>query len=232
MIDVRIIAKKKNSTSGSSSVSGGSTGFANSGSGTASRARYADTAGKADEATHALTADKASQADEATHALTADKASKADEATHAGSAYELDADSPTREDFLSSKNDDEAAGEIAFEKGVKFGSHESEKGIDADGNATLGDISGNNATLDRLKSDTAEEYLRTLIGGMGFDLYTDAQGKSHLWVDELMVRVKAYFASLEIRKISYYMIVHTELCFSIRRTMRYDCQAMFWRHRT
>lgn len=185
------------SGSTSSHTGTSSSGVSGSGSGSGGNGGSSTYAVKADEANHATTADTADYAE------AAGKADTATEAEHADSAFMLDEDSPVFGDFLSSKNDDEAAGEIAFEKGVKFGSHESEKGIDADGNATLGDISGNNATLDRLKSDTAEEYLRTLIGGMGFDLYTDAQGKSHLWVDELMVRVKAYFASLEIRKISY-----------------------------
>lgn len=193
MIDVRIIAKKKQSGSTALSGSSGGTGFANNEG--SSSAKYATRAGTADEATHALTADEAT------------RASSADEATHAGSAYELDADSPTREDFLSSKDDDEAAGHITFDKGLT-----SKGDVDVDGSLTIGDGYGidkdGNATLsttttEEVRNAAATVADRTIVGGSGYDMYVDAQGKSHLWVDELMVRVKAYFASLEIRKISY-----------------------------
>lgn len=204
MIDVKIIAKKKASGSTVSGTSKGGMVYSGSSSQTdrAAKADYATKAGTADEATHAAAAD------EATHAASADTASTADEATHAASAGALDADSPTREDFLSATHDDEAAGEIAFEKGVKFGSHDSDKGIDADGNATLGDIKGANATLEtttteEIKNAAATVADRALVGGKGFDMYVDASGKSHLWIDELDVRMKAYFAQLEIRKVSY-----------------------------
>lgn len=185
MIDVRIIAKKKTSSgsgttgTGGMHYSGGSSGGSSATSNYASRAGYAETAGKAAEA------------------------------THASSAGALDAGSPTREDFVSATHADEAAGEIAFEDGIKLGSHDSSNGIDKDGNATLESVTANSGTIDKaeihqLCDDIKNALLnRTLVGGKGFEMYIDAQGKSHLWVDDLMVRVKAYFASLEIRKVSY-----------------------------
>lgn len=193
MIDVRIIAKKKTASSGGSTGGGMNYPGSSTSSDYASKAGYATSAGTAAEATHAGSADKAAEAE---HASAADKAA---EAEHAASSAALDADSPTREDFVSSTHDDEAAGEIAFEAGVKFGSHGSENGIDAGGNAVLSTVQSR-----QLSDDIKNAVLnRTLVGGQGYELYTDEKGRSHLWVDELDVRTKAQFASLEIRKVSY-----------------------------
>lgn len=41
------------------------------------------------------------------------------------------------------------------------------------------------------------------IFGKGFELINNINGKSRLEIDELFVRIKAYFADLEIRKLSY-----------------------------
>lgn len=101
--------------------------------------------------------------------------------------------------FISKKEADEAEDEIAFKKGAKFGpdAHDSKWGVDENGNAVLSNIEVARVT------DDIEATVHALLGEVGFDLYRDASGRSHLWVDELMVRVKAYFASLEIRKVSY-----------------------------
>lgn len=103
--------------------------------------------------------------------------------------------------FLSKTDDDEAEGLITFDKGLdsKGDVNVGDKwGISKDGEAKL-----SNTTTEEVKNAAATVADRTLVGGKGFDMYVDANGQSHLWVDELMVRVKAYFASLEIRKVSY-----------------------------
>lgn len=188
MIDVRIIAKKKETAGSGTSRTGGMNYSGSADANYASKAGYATKAGTAEEAEHAASADYATNADEA---------------AHAASANALDADSPTREDFLSSKEADDAAGEIAFEAGVKFGSHDSDKGIDKSGDAVLGDIVGEDGSLQRVHDKESTEAQRVMIGAQGFDLYKADDGRSYLWVDILNVRTRAYFASLEIRKVSY-----------------------------
>ena len=42
-----------------------------------------------------------------------------------------------------------------------------------------------------------------IVGGSGWKLEKDAQGRGHLYTDFLTVRLKAIFASLEIRKVTY-----------------------------
>lgn len=90
--------------------------------------------------------------------------------------------------FISKTDDDVAEGDIAF-----------------NGKITVNDIAKlQTVEVQRLADALASAVAnRVLVGGQGFEMYVDDSGKSHLWVDELMVRVKAFFASLEIRKISY-----------------------------
>lgn len=122
--------------------------------------------------------------------------------------------SRARQEFLSRLNDDTAKGVITFEEGLKLG--EGLYNLDKQGNARLKSVVVNSdygideqgrAVLSSLEvsrvTDDIEATVHALLGEVGFDLYRDAAGRSHLWVDELMVRVKAYFASLEIRKVSY-----------------------------
>lgn len=71
-------------------------------------------------------------------------------------------------------------------------------GIDDNGAAIL-----STTTTEEIRNAATTLADRTLIGGTGYDMYVDSSGKSTLWVDILMVRVRAYFASLEIRKVSY-----------------------------
>ena len=70
---------------------------------------------------------------EAQHAVSADSAKNAEV------AKVLAPDSPTREDFVSSKDDDKAEGEITFRKGLKVG--DGSRGVDAAGNAALKGVS-------------------------------------------------------------------------------------------
>lgn len=103
MIDVKLIKKPKNN---GSSADGG--GIATNGNG------Y-NTGGIVKEATHAARADLAAYADKAGEA---NEAIHAQEADHAGLAFDLDSNSPVREQFLSRLVDDIAQGRITFQQGL------------------------------------------------------------------------------------------------------------------
>ena len=137
MIDVQLIKKPKNNGTASDS------GIATNGNG------Y-NTGGVVKEATHAARADLAIYAD---NAGKANEAIHAKEADHAKTAFDLDPDSPVRDQFLSRIADDIAEGRITFQQGLtavglaifKDGAHFGEfikslyagkgAGIDKDGNA-------------------------------------------------------------------------------------------------
>ena len=102
----------------------------------------------------------------------------------------------TRNSFLSKLHPDTAQKVITFIEGLKLG--DGEKGIDAKGNAVLGDV-----VLDRVHDPRSTEQDRVIVGAQGFDLYMGADGKSHMYIDYLTARVKAFFPQLEIRKVSY-----------------------------
>lgn len=135
MIDVKQIAKPRQSGSGTSSTGGGYVG------------------GKiADEAKHAAKADLATHAEQAEYANRAGMASRA---AFADRAYDLSEDSPVNDRFLSKIAADIAQGHITFQQGLtaiglavfKDGAHFGEfvkslyagkgAGIDADGNAEV-----------------------------------------------------------------------------------------------
>ena len=97
---------------------------------------------------------------------------------------------------LSSVHDDIAQGIIRFKQGLKLG--DGEKGVDADGNAVLGDV-----VVDRVHDVNSTPADRVVVGAQGFDLYLGEDGKSHLYVDYLTTRVKMFAASAEVRKVSY-----------------------------
>ena len=65
-------------------------------------------------------------------------------------------------------------------------------------------IDANTANIDHVRTDDVktEGFTSGQVGGSGFGLYEE-NGKSVLEVDKLLVRMKAIFAQLEIRKISY-----------------------------
>ena len=102
---------------------------------------------------------------------------------------------------LSSVHDDIAQGLIRFMQGLKIG--DSEKGIDADGNAKLGDAVLQDVVVDRVHDAKSTPAERVVVGAQGFDMYMGEDGKSHLYVDYLTTRVKMFAASTEIRKVSY-----------------------------
>ena len=70
--------------------------------------------------------------------------------------------------------------------------------IKRDGTSRLGDVE-----LSGVRSKGVTSADRTLIGGKGFELYKDGSGKSHLYVDNAVVRGKLLAAETEIRKVSY-----------------------------
>lgn len=108
--------------------------------------------------------------------------------------------------FLRKDVDDIAQGIIRFMQGLKLG--DGDKGIDAKGNAVLGDVRGGNAVLsdvvvDRVHDAKSTPAERVVVGAQGFDMYMGEDGKSHLYVDYLTTRVKMFAASAEVRKVSY-----------------------------
>ena len=96
--------------------------------------------------------------------------------------------------FLSKKNKDTARGIITFLQGLNVGN--GVYGLDGNGAANLERI--------LLKTLQGESYTgEDIVGDKGFRLWQDADGLGNLIVDNLTVRLKAYFAELEIRKVSF-----------------------------
>ena len=98
--------------------------------------------------------------------------------------------------FLSKVKEDTAQKAITFKEGLKVG--DVGKGIDGKGDAVLGDV-----VVDRVHDVNSTPSDRVVVGAQGFDLYLGEDGKSHLYIDYLVARVKAFFAQLEIRRVSY-----------------------------
>lgn len=194
MINVKLIRKKGGSQSVGSSTGGN---------------RYTGGSRSTDYAT------------EAGHAKNADNAALAAEATHAASSASLDEDSTVwgtiqgwidtlKETclkwFLRKDVADTASGKITFLDGIGLGE---EKGIDKDGNAELKDVdasgdvkAGGMVETDTVISKTRNDAVEDIQGGKGFKLWI-ADGVSSLIVDRLTVRMKAIFAELEVRKLTY-----------------------------
>ena len=213
MIDIKVLSKKKDKVSSASG--GGNIGGANT--------------GKIDEAKHAISADEATHAEQAEYA---DRAGYTSRAAYADVAGDIAEDSPVNDRFLSKTTEDTAQEIIHFEKGLTAGTYEkgvsgasineecdselnnllvrgiakiqgdTEFGdssvIKKSGDATLGNVS-----LESVRSKGYTESDRTLIGGNGFELYKDNSGKSHLYVDNAVIRCKLLAAETEVRKISY-----------------------------
>ena len=96
--------------------------------------------------------------------------------------------------FLSKVVADFAQGVITFVKGLFVG--DGTHGIDENGNATLNDTT--------LNSVQTPSYSGTdIVSDKGFKVWEDNEGKSHMMVDYFSARIKAFFASLEIRKIEH-----------------------------
>lgn len=96
--------------------------------------------------------------------------------------------------FLSKIANDVAQGVITVVKGLFVG--DGTHGIDENGNATLNDVSMNSA-------QTPSYSGTDIVSDKGFKVWEDNEGKSHMMVDYFSARVKAFFSSLEIRKIEH-----------------------------
>lgn len=107
------------------------------------------------------------------------------------------------DNFISKQFNDTAHGTITFEKIQKFlqGLAIGESGkhyIDKNGGASLSDV-----VVDRIHDAASTPSDRVIIGAQGFDLYMGDDGKSHMYLDNIVVRQKFFASSAEIRKISY-----------------------------
>ncbi|MGX8694947.1 MAG: hypothetical protein ACSW8D_01055 [Prevotella sp.] len=138
---------------------------------TATNAGHATTA---DEATHATSADTATNAGHADSADEATHATNADNATHATSAADLDQNSTVWSKVLRKDVADTAAEIITFAKGlvstlvskfkagIKIGAND-DYGIDANGDATLRDISGRNTTTESLTVTKEAHFFKLVV---------------------------------------------------------------------
>ena len=100
------------------------------------------------------------------------------------------------QEFLSRKTDDTAQGLIRLLQGLKLGY--GEKGIDAKGNAVLGDVQMVDAVRRR---SVAPGY--DGVTQQGFGIVDRGDGKFRLDIHDLQVWGKAVFQELEVRKLSY-----------------------------
>lgn len=186
MIETKIIVKPK----GSSGAGSGS-GASGCGGEYVSEVDYATRAGKA------------KKAEVADLAMRANTANAADCAKYANKAGELDEEADVLQKYIRKDIDDTAHGTITFEKVQKFlqGLAIGESGkhyIDKNGGASLSDV-----VVDRIHDAASTPSDRVIIGAQGFDLYMGDDGKSHMYLDNIVVRQKFFASSAEIRKISY-----------------------------
>lgn len=130
----------------------------------------------------------------------ADNAAYANEASLAAEAINLTKDSPEWDKILRKDIPNNAQELITFLKGIAFG--DGSKGIDAGGNATLADVMASQITSEVVKSSDFRPN-GTLLDGAGFGIYHDEHGRTHVSADILEARVKAIFADLEVRKLSF-----------------------------
>ena len=103
--------------------------------------------------------------------------------------------------FLRKDVDDVAQGIIRFMQGLKLG--DGEKGIDADGNAVLGNVTAGDVSM-------MDAVLRRILSlgydgatQQGFGIVDRGDGKFRLDIHDLQVWGKAVFQELEVRKLSY-----------------------------
>lgn len=109
----------------------------------------------------------------------------------------------SRMEFIHRLTDNTAKGTVTWEKVQKFlqGLAIGESGkhyIDKNGGASLSDV-----VVDRIHDAASTPSDRVIIGAQGFDLYMGDDGKSHMYLDNIVVRQKFFASSAEIRKISY-----------------------------
>lgn len=99
--------------------------------------------------------------------------------------------------FLSKVNEDIAQKVITFMEGLKIGG-DGKYGIDANGNAVLGDVQMLDAVLRRIVSLGYNGATQ-----QGFGIVDRGDGKFRLDINDLQVWGKAVFQELEVRKLSY-----------------------------
>lgn len=99
--------------------------------------------------------------------------------------------------FLSKVNEDISLKVITFMEGLKIGG-DGKYGIDANGNAVLGDVQMVNAVLRRIVSLGYNGATQ-----QGFGIVDRGDGKFRLDINDLQVWGKAVFQELEVRKLSY-----------------------------
>lgn len=115
-------------------------------------------------------------------------------------SYELEPDSPTREDFISSKHDDTAKGAVTFEKQSKFlqGAKLGNGGeVNSVGEATFVSVTaqGFNGSLYDIGA-----FIAGISGGR---LWMDAQGRVHLECDIVTVRDRLQARDIEVQEVTH-----------------------------
>jgi hypothetical protein len=141
-------------------------------------------------------------------AIRDERRTHANTASRVGSAFLAILDYLDNAPFIRKDREDSDAFLLHLLKGTVIGEKDNIKlnpdgsidcgSINASGDATLGNVS-----LESVRSKGYTESDRTLIGGNGFELYKDNSGKSHLYVDNAVIRGKLLAAETEVRKISY-----------------------------
>ena len=97
--------------------------------------------------------------------------------------------------YLHKDREDSTAFMIRFLAGLGIGDPSNGYGINQEGLATLQRIIANGIASENFESG--------LLGGRGYGVWTDQNGKTHIESDYLTTRIKAVFAELEIRKLTY-----------------------------
>lgn len=141
-------------------------------------------------------------------AIRDERRTHANTASRVGSAFLAILDYLDNAPFIRKDREDSDAFLLHLLKGAVIGEKDNIKlnpdgsidcgSINASGDATLGNVS-----LESVRSKGYTESDRTLIGGNGFELYKDNSGKSHLYIDNAVIRGKLLAAETEVRKISY-----------------------------
>lgn len=115
-----------------------------------------------------------------------------------------------RKHFINKDREDSTEYLISFLSGTQFGKYDKENSggqIDSDGNAELLSLLLRNLLTVLhavVQEDIKSDNYKSGILGTGFGLFKqDDNGLSYLEIDKLVVRVKAMFTELEIKKLSY-----------------------------
>lgn len=218
MVKVKIFRKSRKGNAGNTDG-----GIRVAGGGTSSD--YSSQSGHAAEADHASTATRLDADSPDWQTIDSKDAAALAEAKAYSDTQDKAQDEANEKKFLRKDIPDTASGLITFLKGLtsdglaaflkgisvgaggKWGISEEgvatlkslfingEYGITKDGMATLA-----KAVADELRSS---DFKAGYLDGSGFAVYKDADKRSVVEADKLVVRMKAVFAELEIRKLSY-----------------------------